>query len=196
MSVFLSEAGQIGFYLALVLFFLEAIILGATSLKRAPPKKAELTRAQKASSLINGLMIIFALLITPLFGYAEIGPLPDWTYYLGLSLVLLGLAIFPWARRALGRNYSPHALIYQGHQLVERGPYRFMRHPVYTAGFLVIVGWGMVAQSWAAVVLTAIAAVIATAYRIRVEEKVLVAEFGEQYKSYSRRVKRLIPFIL
>lgn len=194
--MFLTEPGQIGFYLALVLFILEAIILGSTSLKRAPPRKAELTRAQKASSLINGLVIIFALLIIPSFGYVGIGPLPDWTYIVGLSLLLLGLAIIPWARQALGRNYSPHALIYQGHQLVERGPYKFVRHPVYTAGFLLVVGWGLMAQSWAAVALVAIVAAIGTAFRINVEEKVLVAEFGEQYKSYSRRVKRFIPFIV
>ena len=196
MSVFLSEPGQVGFYAALALFFAEAIILGATFRRRAPPRKAELTKAQKASSLLNGLVIIFALLTIPLFGYAGIAPLPDWTYYLGLALLLVGLAIIPWAGQTLGRNYSPHALVYQGHQLVERGPYRFVRHPIYTAGFLLIVGWGLMAQSWAAVVLVAIAGAIGTAYRIRVEEKVLVAEFGEQYKSYSRRVKRLIPFIL
>ena len=194
--MFLSEPGQLGFYLALVLFFLEVIIIGATRLKRAPPKKAELTKSQKASSLINGLVIIFALLITPFFGYAGVAPLPDWAYYVGLSLLILGLTIAPWAQRTLGRNYSPHALVYQGHQLVQRGPYRFVRHPIYTAGFLLVVGWGMMAQSWAAVVLTAIAAGIGTTYRIRVEEKVLLSEFGEQYKSYSKRVKRLIPFIL
>ena len=159
------------------------------------PLKAEPTRAQKLSGLLSILVLIFVVLITPLFGYAGIAPLPDWTYFLGLPLFVLGLAIVSWAVRTLGRNYSPQVLIYQGHQLVERGPYRFIRHPAYTSGFLLAAGWGFMAQSWAAVVITAIALAIGTGYRIRVEEKLLISEFGEQYKSYSRRVKRLVPFI-
>ena len=193
--MFLSEPGQIGFYAVLALFFILTRTVLATTSRRARPLKAEPTRAQKLSGLLNVLVLIFAVLITPLFGYAGIAPLPDWTYFLGLSLFVLGLAIAPWAIRTLGRNYSTQVLIYQGHQLVERGPYRFIRHPAYTSGFLLAAGWGLMAQSWAAVVITATALAIGTGYRIRVEEKLLVSEFGEQYKSYSRRVKRLIPFV-
>src|SRR5712692_11910542 len=83
----------------------------------------------------------------------------------------------------------------QDHQLVERGPFRFVRHPMYTGLILVYVGIGWAAQSWAAVVLVSLATAIFGSYRIPVEEKALISEFGEQYISYSKRVKRLIPFI-
>ena len=79
--------------------------------------------------------------------------------------------------------------------MVERGPFRFVRHPMYTGLFLVYLGIGWAAQSWAAVVLVILATAIFGSYRIPVEEKALISEFGEQYISYSKRVKRLIPFI-
>lgn len=78
---------------------------------------------------------------------------------------------------------------------MERGPFRFVRHPMYTGLILVYVGIGLAAQSWAAVILTVVATVIFGAYRIPEEEKALISEFGEQYSAYARRVKRLIPFI-
>ncbi len=78
---------------------------------------------------------------------------------------------------------------------MERGPYRFVRHPMYTGLILVYVGIGWAAQSWAAVILTSLVTTKFAAYCIPDEEKALVSEFGEQYASYSRRVKRLIPFI-
>ena len=67
---------------------------------------------------------------------------------------------------------------------------------MYTGLFLVYVGIGWAAQSWGAVVLVSLATTIFGSYRIPVEEKALISEFGEQYISYSKRVKRLIPFIL
>ncbi len=78
---------------------------------------------------------------------------------------------------------------------MERGPFRFVRHPMYTGLILVYLGIGLAVQSWAAVVLTSLAATMLPAYRISVEEKALISEFGELYISYSKRVKRLIPFI-
>ncbi len=66
---------------------------------------------------------------------------------------------------------------------------------MYTGLILMYVGIGWAAQSWAAVVLTSLAATMLPAYRIHVEEKALISEFGEQYISYSKIVKRLIPFI-
>ena len=80
------------------------------------------------------------------------------------------------------------AVIYQGHQLVVRGPFRFVRHPMYTGFSLMFVGMGLAVQSLAAVVF---------GHRITIEEKALISEFDEEYVSYSRRVKRrVIPFIL
>ena len=135
------------------------------------------------------------VLISVLFSYAGIATLPDWTYYLGLTLSILGAMLWFWGHQTLGKYYSQALVIYEGHQLVERGPYRFVRHPSYTGLILVYLGIGLAAQSWAGEVVTLLATMIFAAYRIPVEEKALIKEFGEKYITYSRRVKRLIPFI-
>ena len=149
--------------------------------------------------MAGSLVFWFLVLVAVWVGYAGFGPLPDWTYYLGLSLSILGNAIWFWGHQTLGRHYSQALVIYQGHQLVERGPYRFVRHPMYTGLILVYLGIGWAVQSWVAAaiitLLTAILAATFSGYRIPKEEKALVSEFGERYITYSRRVKRLIPFI-
>jgi len=194
MSIFLSELGQIVFYVANYFLLFAAGAVG--SVRRGKTSlKAEPSKAQRFSSRFNGLLLILGPLIAASFGYSGIGLLPDWAYYLGLSFSILSTVIWFWGQQTLGRYYSHEAVIYQGHQLVERGPYRFVRHPIYTGGLLLFAGMGLMAQSWVAVVLIFVTTVVVLRYRIAVEEKILIAEFGEQYISYSKRVKRFIPFI-
>ncbi len=188
MQSFLSGLGQVVFYAVLSVFiFLPVAVVRA---RHGPPVKSK-----SGWDTLPPVLGFGGLLVALWFGYTGIGLISDWAYYLGISLLLLGLAISSWGLQALGRYYSNYVVIYQGHQLVERGPYKFVRHPIYTGVFLVSVGVGLAVQSWAAVVLMAIVTSVAYGYRIPVEEKALISEFGEQYVSYSRRVKRLIPFI-
>jgi len=195
-SIFLSVPGQILFYAVFFSIFLcSHSLLILTRIRHAPSPKAKFGPGAMSILLAGSLFLWSLVLVSALFGYAGIGVLPDWTYYLGLSLSVLGNVIWFWGYQTLGRYYSQALVIYQDHQLVERGPFRFVRHPMYTGLILVYVGIGWAVQSWAAVVLTGLAASLLPAYRIRVEEKALISEFGEQYISYSKRVKRLIPFI-
>jgi protein-S-isoprenylcysteine O-methyltransferase Ste14 len=195
-SIFLSLPGQIVFYAVFFSIFLcSHSLLILTRIRRAPSTKAKFGPGARSILLAGSLFLWSLVLVSALFGYTGIGVLPDWTYYLGLSLSILGNGIWFWGYQTLGRFYSQELVIYQGHQLVERGPFRFVRHPMYTGLILVYVGIGWAVQSWAAVVLTSLAATMLPAYRIPVEEKTLISEFGEQYMSYSKRVKRLIPFI-
>lgn len=190
MQLFLSAYGQIIFYLVLLVLVFQPLAIFLTRRSHTPPVK---TRFRNAS--IVGATIIL-IPVTLWFGYTGTGLIPDWAYYLGFFLALLGNALYSWGYQTLGRNFSLEVVIYQGHQLVERGPYRFIRHPMYTALILASVGMGLMAQSWVAVIVIAVFDAIAVWFRVRVEEKALIAEFGEQYLSYSTRVKRLIPFLL
>ena len=189
--VFLSGAGQVVFYsVGLLGFFLQPVARQLIVRRHLPPVKAK----------FNGASAVFLLLLVNLFvvawfGYAEIGLLADWAYYLGLSLAILANATYFWGAQSLGRYFSSMVVVYQGHQLVERGPYRFVRHPMYASILLGSIAMGLMSQSWAALAYSVIATAIIVAYRTSVEEKALVSELGEQYVSYTRRVKRLIPFI-
>jgi protein-S-isoprenylcysteine O-methyltransferase Ste14 len=194
MSLFLSLPGQILVYSVLVLVSAIQGTFIAILRKRAPATKAK-SESKSSKSRIWSLSPLLALFVALSLAYTQIGPLPDSVFYPGLLIAILGYSILYWGYWTLGRNFSTELTIYQDHQLVERGPYRFVRHPVYSGLLLATVGFGLAVQSWAAIVCDLIIYAVAFGYRLRAEEKLLISEFGDQYKSYSRRVKRLIPFI-
>lgn len=188
-QLFLSAYGQILFYATLLVLIFQPLAIFLIRRRRAPPVKARFRNASTAGATV------ILIPVTLWFGYTSTGLLADSAYYLGFFLSALGNAVYFWGYQTLGRNFSLEVVIYQGHQLVERGPYSFIRHPMYTALILASVGMGLMVQSWVAVLVIVIIDALAVAYRVRVEEKALIAEFGDQYRSYSKRVKRLIPFI-
>jgi len=113
----------------------------------------------------------------------------------GAVLCVAGLAFALWARVTLGRNWSGVVTLKEGHELVERGPYRFVRHPIYTGiltmFFATALALGHVA-GFAGVVL------MFASFWVKIgrEEKLMLEQFPRRYAAYRRRVKRIIPFIL
>jgi protein-S-isoprenylcysteine O-methyltransferase Ste14 len=79
------------------------------------------------------------------------------------------------------------------HQLVTRGPYRWLRHPAYTGGFLAMIGFHLAMGGWVSTLLTAITLLPSFIYRIKVEEEVLLSVFGAEYQAYRHRTWRLFP---
>ncbi len=80
--------------------------------------------------------------------------------------------------------------------MVDRGPYRLVRHPAYTGSLLTMVGLGFVLQSWGAVLVLIAFFGVAFGYRIHVEEAVLTSKLGDEYVAYAKKTKRLIPYVL
>lgn len=114
----------------------------------------------------------------------------------GAPLTFGGLALMIWGRMALGENYDVSSVLgaelHGGHQLVTRGPFAWVRHPMYVGGALWSVGMALIYRTW-------LAAIIGLfmppdlAIRARREEEALAAEFGEAWNSYSERVPAFIP---
>jgi protein-S-isoprenylcysteine O-methyltransferase Ste14 len=112
----------------------------------------------------------------------------------GLFLTIAGAAFAIWARFILGSSWSANPTIRQGHELILRGPYRIVRHPIYTGILAMILGTALQAgllRSFLAV------PIIAIAFRIKldVEERLMVHQFGDQYVQYRNHVRRLVPFL-
>ena len=114
---------------------------------------------------------------------------PEWVRVLGVLLLLAGVAVFVWAARTLGGSFTAYPRPRPDGVLVEDGPYRFVRHPVYSAGVLVLLGYGLLTS----VVATAAVPAIAVLWwlKSRVEERHLAARFPA-YADYRRRVRRRI----
>jgi protein-S-isoprenylcysteine O-methyltransferase Ste14 len=119
------------------------------------------------------------------------GPTPS----LVASLICAsGLAITVWARVVLGRNWSGSITYKQDHELVERGPYRWVRHPIYTGLLLMVAGTAVArgtADAFAAIVLF----VAVHLWKLRQEEALMTRHFPEAYPDYRARTKALIPFL-
>lgn len=112
---------------------------------------------------------------------------------IGVVLCSAGIAFAIWARRHLGRNWSSTPSIKEGHELVTSGPYRFVRHPIYTGMLLAILGSALAAGPvWLLVFLIA-AAVFIT--RIKTEETYMMQLFPDQYPAYKMGTKALIPLV-
>lgn len=126
----------------------------------------------------------------------NIAMLPDWIFYPGLVLMALGILLRQWAVLVLGRFFSETMGVQEGQKVVDKGPYRYIRHPAYTGVLLAFLGIGLAIRSWGVTFLLLVVFALAYGYRVIVEEKALASELGDEYVRYMKRTKRLIPFIL
>jgi protein-S-isoprenylcysteine O-methyltransferase Ste14 len=118
-----------------------------------------------------------------------------WVFFVGITLMLAGLAFRFYAMRVLGRFFTYDVAVQAGQTIVEAGPYRYIRHPSYTGALITLVGLGLALGNWLALFTILVCMGIAYAYRITVEEAALIAGLGEPYKQYMRRTQRLVPFL-
>lgn len=116
-------------------------------------------------------------------------------FYLGLALMVAGLVFRAYAIRQLGRYFTPEVTIQPGQHVVEHGLYRYLRHPSYTGTFITLLGYGLALTNGLSLAIMLVLPGLAYAFRMRVEEAALRAAFGDEYRDYMRRTKRLIPFI-
>ena len=116
-------------------------------------------------------------------------------YWAGVLLMAAASVLRRHCMRVLAGSFTGAVTVLPGQEVVERGAYRFVRHPSYTAGFLLYAGLGLALTNWMSVVLMISAPIIVYQYRARVEERALVATLGDRYLDYMRRTKRFIPFI-
>lgn len=115
------------------------------------------------------------------------------TFRVGLLLMVSGQLLRWWSIGTLGRFFTINVAIRTGHTVIESGPYRFVRHPSYTAILLFHIGAALCLGNALSAAVLLIPVVAALANRIRVEEDVLCTAFGAVYREYMTRTKRLIP---
>ena len=114
---------------------------------------------------------------------------------LGIALILVGTALRTYAIRVLGRYFVITVAVGPDQQVVERGPYRLIRHPSYTGVLLSLLGFGLVLTNWASLAAIILCNAVGFGYRVMVEERVLARALGQPYITYMRRTRRLIPYI-
>jgi protein-S-isoprenylcysteine O-methyltransferase Ste14 len=113
---------------------------------------------------------------------------------IGLAVLVAGLLVTVWARRHLGRNWSGTITVKEEHSLVRGGPYRYVRHPIYSGLILALIGTVIGIGDWRALIGAALIAV-SFAIKLSFEERMLAPVFGEQLVRYRAEVPALFPHI-
>ena len=113
--------------------------------------------------------------------------------FVGLAMLIAGIAIRWTAIRTLGRYFTSVVVIRNDHRLIRSGLYKHLRHPSYTGALLAHLGLGLAFASWFSIAFSSIPFFVAAVYRMRVEDQALRETFGDEYLDYSASTKRLIP---
>jgi len=116
--------------------------------------------------------------------------------YIGSLIFLAGIVLRQWAIAILGRYFSSFIGVQKDQPIIEKGPYRAIRHPAYSGIFMAFIGIGLAFQSWGAVVINLLVFGLIFGHRIRTEEKMLILELGTPYEDYIHRTKRIIPWLV
>jgi len=176
------------------------IIFGAIWLIAAVSTKRSVYRESRAHRLRYSILLVLAFFLLtrghrlayPLS--ARIVPPFELIAWAGTVLCIAGLVFCIWARFTLGRNWSGAVTLKEGHELIERGPYRVVRHPIYTGLLTMFVATAIVVGHVAGIV-GLLLTLVSFWIKLSDEEKVMLRQFPDQYPAYQRRVKRIIPFV-
>jgi protein-S-isoprenylcysteine O-methyltransferase Ste14 len=161
--------------------------------------KATQRREPLVSRLAHGLPLVLgaALLAWPRPRWSALAwslwPPSPAAYWIGVALVIAGLAFAIWARVHLGSNWSGTVTIKQGHELIRSGPYAYVRHPIYTGLITALLGTTVASGTVHAAIGLAIVAVAFVSIS-RSEEEFMRETFPGEYQRYSAEVPALIPF--
>lgn len=119
--------------------------------------------------------------------------LPVWLRWTGVATALGGFALLQWAQNTLGKNWSDTPRMIREQSLVTSGPYRFIRHPIYTAFLLILGSTLLISANWLIGLAWISMTILEVASRIGFEERLMLEYFGDQYLEYSKKTGRLLP---
>jgi len=188
-------------YAKSVLFFsfVAIIVIRSPYLWQARRTKLVASRRGAQEKLLLALAgLAFALslnwILSPVFSFADY-PINLWVYAIGMLFLVVGLWLLRQSHSDLGRNWSMTLELRENHALVTSGVYRHLRHPMYSAMFLISIGQLLITPNWLVGPASLVVFALLFALRIEKEEAMMLEQFGEQYAAYARRTKRLIPGI-
>jgi protein-S-isoprenylcysteine O-methyltransferase Ste14 len=169
-------------------------VVGALRTKRTIQSQSSASQLLYTAILIAGVYLIFANQSGIPWLDHQLYPVTVPIALVGLLAVLMGVAFSVWARLMLGGNWSNRVTVKENHTLVRTGPYRIVRHPIYSGILL-----GMLGSALQRGGIRCFVGVLICGFsfwlKTRAEERFMVQSFGEQYLQYRHRVKALAPFI-
>jgi protein-S-isoprenylcysteine O-methyltransferase Ste14 len=169
--------------------------------RRAARSGERINHVQEEGQLMVALRVVFGLalwisallyLIYPAWlAWSQVS-LPLWLRWVGAGIMVVCVPLFYWLFSSLDRNITGTTAIRKNHSLVTSGPYRYVRHPLYSVGLLAFCGFTLLTASWWIAFLVFMAAVYLVR-RTPQEEARLIERFGAEYKAYMQQTGRYLP---
>jgi protein-S-isoprenylcysteine O-methyltransferase Ste14 len=125
----------------------------------------------------------------------DVLPYHAWMGWLGVAITALGFVLTLWARFTLGSNWSGTVTIKVDHELIRTGPYRYVRHPIYTGIIIALAGTALARNQWRGVVAVLLLWIAFTIKRLK-EEQFMRQTFGAQYTDYAHTTGAIFPLLL
>ena len=182
------------YFLAIIV---EMVIRAPLNRKRKQ-EKMSVQRISSQEKTLLGLLFLsmflmpFVYAATNWLGFADY-TLPVWAGWLGVNLLAGALFVFWRAHADLGLNWSPTLEIREKHELITRGIYGMIRHPMYASQWLWVIAQPLLLQNWIAGFLNLLVFIPFYMLRVRAEEQLMLEQFGDQYRSYVQKVGGVLP---
>ena len=163
--------------------------------EEATLQKREEGLPSKVAGLLGllGFISIVVFTINPgWLGFANL-EIPAWLRWAGVGIAMLGFALLQWAQVTLGKSWSDTPRMMKEQTLVTDGPYRAIRHPIYTAFLLILSSLLFISSNWLIGLCMIGMTVLEIFSRMNYEESLMTTYFGEQYRAYMKKTGRLLP---
>jgi protein-S-isoprenylcysteine O-methyltransferase Ste14 len=170
-------------------------VLAAIFTKRTVYSESGAQRLRYMLPIVIGWFLLFRGRRLPSPFNIHIIPQIDVILVVAAMLCVGGVSFCLWARAVLGRNWSGTVTLKENHELIVRGPYRLVRHPIYTGLMAMIIGTWLELGHIAGLI-GVILVFISLWIKLSSEEQVMLRQFPDQYPAYRERVKQIIPFVL
>ena len=165
--------------------------------KKAEKVKSNNTKREKILVFVVGIgttLMPMIYIFTPWLDSFNMG-LPDLVRWIGITGFGFELVLFWWVHRTLGKNWSPILEIRRNHKLIVNGPYKYIRHPMYTQIWIWVICQWLILSNWIVGIMGILTWTTLYVIRISEEEKMMIEEFGQEYEDYINKTKKIIPGI-
>lgn len=161
-------------------------------------KKREEGTASKVAGLLGllGFISVLTYAINPKWiAFADLA-LPVWLRWAGVGIALAGFALLQWAQVTLANSWSDTPRMLKEQSLITSGPYRLIRHPIYTAFILILSSTLFISSNWLIGLGWSGMTILETVSRIGFEESLMIEYFGDQYRDYMKKTGLLLPKVI
>jgi protein-S-isoprenylcysteine O-methyltransferase Ste14 len=188
------------FHLLAVVLLLSTVSISIYHRHKAAQTGERISTREEGSLILNlrrlfglaGWLGALVYLINPDWMAWSSLPLPAWLRWTGAALMAVCLPLVYWVFSSLGKNVTPTVVTRKEHALVTHGPYRWVRHPLYTVGSATFIGFSLLAANWFIPTMLVLAMSVLLK-RTPIEEAQLIERFGDEYRQYMQTTGRYLP---